>query len=145
MKYLTITIVLLSFILLAACSVEPPKARIEKVRLIDASIEKVRTEITVAVDNPNSFTIHIKEVRYALYVNGDKVVDDILHKEIDLPAKGSTTVKIPLGVSLSKVAGAGMEAMMKRRMNYKADAVVVVDSGVGGIEVPVTQTGTLNW
>jgi len=141
------TFVLLFAVLagLAGCGVQTPKADIESVKLVNATFDKISASLNLRVENPNSFDIHIREVRYKLFSNNKMIIEDKTTKKIALPAKESTKVELPIGFSTMKVADAGLEALTKGKVDYRAEAVIVVELPVGPVEIPVTKVGKLSF
>lgn len=76
-----------------------PDIKAPKIKLDTVSLSGMRVKIALPVSNPNVFGINLEQLRAALVVNGMKPVEIDRDKTIRLPAKGETSLDIPLSFS----------------------------------------------
>ncbi|MBR6879325.1 MAG: LEA type 2 family protein [Bacteroidales bacterium] len=84
--------------------------------LTNAIINKrlpVTFNVNVGVDNPNSIAASMAKMDYIITLNGKEVVNTSMNQSINVPAKGSNVVSIPITTDLFQLfSGETGEAVM---------------------------------
>ncbi|MCC6158612.1 MAG: LEA type 2 family protein [Deltaproteobacteria bacterium] len=133
--------------LLAACSAsfQEPQTRLVDARIDSASVERIKTTFTVEIDNPNSVGAKVTEVRYTVFAEGVKVIEEKVRKDFEIKAKSKTRVDLPARITPSDLAAAGLAAALNRRVNYTLKGEVTIDTPIGDMTLPISDSGVLKW
>jgi LEA14-like dessication related protein len=85
---------------------EKPQVRLKGLsfKSVDWQNGIAQTELTVVVDNPGP-ALKLKDLSYRLKLNDKQAAEGKYDKEIELPARASTIVKLPCAIDLSAVPG----------------------------------------
>lgn len=103
-----------AFALLAGCSsVQPPRVSVPDAVLADRSADGGVVCVTLRAENPNDEAIPLREVRYALWLDGKQVFQGTRAPEatvrgfggVDLPLPASLPGKLPAGRARYRVEG----------------------------------------
>lgn len=86
--------------------VSEPTARFVGARLVSATEQGARIEISVELENPNGVSLPLVESRYTLSLGGAKAAHGVDRPNRTLPAKGRQIVLIPVAVEGTVSAGA---------------------------------------
>jgi LEA14-like dessication related protein len=83
-----------------------PQVRLKgiSIKSIDWWNKTAQTELSILVDNPGP-AFKLKELSYRLKFNDQQAAEGKYDKEIELPARASTAVKLPCVIDLSAVPG----------------------------------------
>lgn len=133
--------------MLAACSVpfSEPQTRLVDARIDSASVERIKTTFTVEIDNPNSVGAKVTEIRYTVFAEGVKVIEETVKKDFEIKAKAKTRVDLPARITPSDLAAAGLAAALHRRVNYTLKGEVTIDTPIGDMKLPIADSGVLKW
>lgn len=92
-----------------ACSstpVEKPTARFQSAAIRGATAQGFTVDFDVELSNPNSFTVPLAGADYALALGGVEVLSDEVKPKESIPARGTTSVMLPVTVSFQSLLAA---------------------------------------
>lgn len=130
-------------------SVQRPTASFKNMTIGDVSSHGFIMNVDVDVANPNAVAIPLTSADYSLSLAGIKVVDGAKIKpDARIPAKGRSTVTIPVPLSFENLLSA--EESIRQgagNVSYGLDAALDFDTGLpilGAQRVPFQHQGSLN-
>ncbi|MEE2730573.1 MAG: LEA type 2 family protein [Pseudomonadota bacterium] len=86
-------------------------------------------ELAMQITNPNQFGLDLKDLDYQFSVGGEKWFDGRIDQTVKIGEKQTTTVKIPVSVSLLKLGSGAFSAIQKGNFtDYSLDANFTLDS-----------------
>jgi len=101
-------------LIIGLCSIAPayslenekPQVHLKGVsfKSIDWRNSIAQTELSIDVDNPGP-ALKLRDLSYRLKLNDKQAAEGKYEKEIELPARASTTVKLPCAIDMSSVPG----------------------------------------
>lgn len=98
-------------------------------------------ELAMQITNPNNFGLDIKDLDYRFSMGGEKWFDGRIDQTVKLGEKQTTTVKIPVSVSLMKLGSGAFKAIQKGNFtDYSLDANFTLDStypALKNLKVPI--------
>ena len=125
-------------------SLDKPAARVTDARLTGLNLESAALTFDVKISNPYAVAIPLANLDYAL-ASGDKpMLAGKAALSGSVPAKGSTSVAIPVSVRFSDVLSALSGVRPGAIVPYKADLTLSSDvPGIGPISLPMNHAGEL--
>lgn len=131
-------------------SFERPEVRLEGVRVGGIGLRGGTVYAQLQVVNPNGFTLRAQGLTYALDLAGTGGADDWLplaegtfDERIDVPARDSAVVEIPIEFSYSDLSGALRSVLDRGTLDYRVSGSVRVTDPVGRT-VPYRHSGTVS-
>jgi len=98
-------------------------------------------ELEMNVRNPNTFGVDLKDINYQFSMGGQKWFDGRIDQTVKLSEKQTTTVKIPVTVSLMKLGSGALNAIRSGDFSdYALDANFNVDSSypaLNNLNIPI--------
>lgn len=118
-----ILIVLLSALLLQACTgvpgiVEQPKVSIQNVALQDISLTSGTARVTLNVSNPNAFALPIEGIEYGLRLNGTPVAGGEQIQKMHIGPRQVMPIEIPVKLNFSELLRLLPNAFREQRVQY---------------------------
>lgn len=95
--------------------VKEPTARVEQVKLLGISRERISLELTLSIENPNSFALHLSELSYKLLLEDLKAAHGEFTQKIEVAPETLKAIKIPLSIHAQRVLDALRRAMTSRK------------------------------
>jgi LEA14-like dessication related protein len=93
------------------------------------------------VKNPNNFGLDLKDIHYQFNVAGEKWFDGRIDQTVELGQQQTSSVKIPVTVSLMKLGSGALKAIQSGGFtDYTLDANFTVDStfpALKNLQVPI--------
>ncbi len=134
--------------LVGCSSVQTPTIQVVDARVVEQTPEGVTLEFTLEGNNPNSASLPLREVSYALEVDGRRVFSGRRSAEATLRRLGDQRFLLPAVVPSSDATGSleGSEYRLAGTAVYLAPgaiAEILFDSGLSRPTVSFAGTGTL--
>lgn len=140
-----------------ACSAlfEAPSVRIADVRVSGVGLSGATADITLAVVNPNAFTLRSEEVRYVLEFDdpaareaGDDdpwrtIAEGSSVERLEVLRDDSARVTLSVPFAYSDVGRAVRSLMLEQELRYRVRGDVLFDGPVGDVRVPFDDTGRI--
>jgi LEA14-like dessication related protein len=121
-----------------------PNASIERVELSGLSFDRVDLVFYVEVHNPNSIGLKLAGLEYNLAMEKNSVVRGNVEKGIELPARGSSLLEVPVSVGYSNIFNTVQSAREKDNLDYQIDlGLSFTVPGYSSLKVPLTYAGTI--
>lgn len=120
---------------------EPPKVTLKQVRVEEINLKGARLIFDLEAFNPNTRVLAVDSVNYNLELNAKPVTDGSLQNRIELKAKETSQVSIPIQVEFAKVFDSILSALQKPKADYR----IFGHAKVSGFTVPFEEKGTLEW
>ncbi|MBL0922827.1 MAG: LEA type 2 family protein [Phycisphaerales bacterium] len=133
----------------AGCrSVEQPRLEVVEARIVERAPTGVVVEFTLEGDNPNAVQLPMREVSYALEVDGRRVFSGQRSAEATLRRLGSQRFLLPAVVPASEFEGdlSGAEYRVHGTVVYLAPGAIaelLFDTGLSRPTVSFSGTGVL--
>jgi len=118
-----------------------PDVSFSDLKVTNLSLSEARFELEMKVNNPNKFGLDLKNINYQFNVSGQPWFNGRVDQTVQLAQKQTSTVKIPVSVSLMKLGSGALKALQKGTFSdYTLDANFTVDStypGLKNLQVPI--------
>lgn len=139
---------------LSSCSmikdhIKKPTLSYKQTEVKAISLTSVTLNVRMQLKNPNTFSISVKGVRYALNVHGKKVLSGHISQQSKIVAMGETEIQLPLTIHYKDFVS-GIQAMLSTKTvvyDLKGD----IDLGLMKLpfstsgNVPMPNTSSLKW
>lgn len=118
-----------------------PEVSFGELKVKNMSFTEASFELAMSITNPNSFGVNLKDLDYQFSMGGEKWFSGAIEQGVNLAEKQTTTVKIPVSVSIMKMGSSVLNAITKGDFSdYSLDASFVVDSpypALKNLKVPI--------
>ena len=123
-----------------------PKVQLIDVALLSNPIDDPRKPwdfvMSLEVDNPNAYPLHIAYVAYSAIIGRETVAGAEHREDIRLGASGVTVVKVPLSIRPEVFLEAARKAFLGRAVTYEFNGSVGLKTPVlGVVRIPFSKTG----
>lgn len=125
------------------CAVKEPTVEIVDVRLLAVTVERVKTEFVVEIDNPNSVGATVTEMRYRLFAGEVKVLDETVKEDHKIAADGKTRITLPARFATAELGAAGLLAAASKSVDYRLEIEATIQTPIGPKTFRDTQTGSM--
>jgi LEA14-like dessication related protein len=127
-----------------AARIQNPKAEITNVRLDSLDLEKIGLLLDLRVDNPNALGISLSKLDYDFMVEGNSMLKGVLDKGLQVAAKSSEQVTIPLTLQLANLWQAIQRVAKQDQFRYTlASRLTFALPVLGNVELPLQKSGEL--
>ncbi len=128
---------------------KPPKVRVADVLLTSNPLDDPKGPwaftLTLAVNNPNSYSLNVSHVAYAAVIGRETVAEGDHRSDIRVEASQVTTVSVPLTVRPDAFRDAMRQVMHARHLDYEFNGSVALQAPVVGVvRIPFSKTGTID-
>ena len=134
-------------ILVAGCSmiVKEPQIDVKDVAITSATLQEIRLNVTLNVNNPNPIGVTIKSVVFDIYYQQGNDWVAIGHGEGGGYAikPGMNEITVPVTIQSSKLLGAGIGALMKGEVTVQIRGTAVPDLFGLNPKIPFSHTTTV--
>ncbi len=125
-------------------SVQKPSFVFTKLHLRDISFETVTMDFEFLVNNPNDLGVSLNSLDYALDLDGKSVAKGTSNQGIELKARASAPVRLPLTITFKDFAeNVATLFSTKPSVPYAISAGLGVATPVGPIRIPARHNGDL--
>ena len=123
---------------------EKPKLRYKTVHLRDWTFSSVTLDFEFELENPNSVGITLAKVGYELELDGKPFVKGETTDKVELKAKGTSPLMVPVTVDFPKL-GRALHVLLSSRdkLPYRLKLAVGVETPIGVITLPKEIQGEL--
>lgn len=106
-----------------------PEVAFGDLKVKNLSFTEASFELEMKVTNPNNFGLDLKDIDYQFSMGGQKWFDGRINQTVKLGEKQTTSVKIPVSVSLMKLGSGALNAIRGGNFtDYALDANFTLDS-----------------
>jgi LEA14-like dessication related protein len=111
-----------------------PKVSLASMNISDIDDERIKLNSTIQLSNPLPVDLHIKELRYELFIDSIRVMQDAYGKPITIHSSDSTTIQMPMELLTKPMARVlrHFEATKADSADYTMKATFDVDVPVAG-------------
>lgn len=120
---------------------ERPTLTFQSASLDGLDFEGVTVALHYRVDNSNSVGLKLARLGYALDVEGRRVVSGELPAGLQIPARGSAPLVIPVRLRFRELPEAISLLVTRDQVAYRVSGHVGVDSPIGVIDLPFEHEG----
>jgi LEA14-like dessication related protein len=134
--------ILLSFTV--SCSsfkkvVEPPKIKLEEVKIKKLSALDADLEVVLDVKNPNGIDFDVKSLKYTLELNSKEIASETMKEKVVVKGKQTTVVALPIKVLYKDILTSAVKLLQKDGLPYRVQGKVEV----GPFSIPFDDKGNL--
>lgn len=149
MKMKLAKLISLSFLLvLTACSsftknfLKDPEVSVLGIGLDSLEAEAAQIHLNLQIKNPNPLPLRLGQVSYNLIVDGEPATEGVFEDGVDVPAKGESSVTVPLKFKYSAV-GNILDSLLKGTLqkNYELKG----SARMGVFSIPFAQKGQFDF
>ena len=119
--------------------IEPPKVKLDNIKIVKMAMTGVELEIVLGVLNPNNIDFDVKNLTYDLDVNNKKITSGKLKDKVLVKAKQKTNVSVPLILKYSDLISSAMMFFQQQGMPYRVKGNVEI----GPFTIPFDDKGNL--
>jgi LEA14-like dessication related protein len=124
---------------------EKPKVSIKSFGLDNANTESINFKLVLNVDNPNAIGIKTSNVDYNLDINNAGIIKGVLNNGIDIGAKNTSEVDIPIQVNFQKLITALPSIIQNfNNLNYNVYGTIGFDTPIGSVPINWKNEGKLD-
>lgn len=120
-----------------------PIVKLHDIRALRLEGDGLVAEVTMQVDNPNPFPLHMQRVSYALTFENRPTATGETNQPLDIPAKGNVLAPVTLKAPFRAGLTAGAVLLLMGEIPYTLEMKVAFATPLGPITIPVTQKGKL--
>ncbi|MGQ9694806.1 MAG: LEA type 2 family protein [Thermodesulfobacteriota bacterium] len=120
---------------------EQPSFSLQEIELHQISWPKLDLILTWEVGNPNNFDLKLRSMEYAIYLQGQKVGQGHLPKEILINKSSATKVSLPLSVEIKNLSHPLGLILTGRDIPYKIEGVAILKTAIGNTTLPFAKSG----
>lgn len=125
-------------------NVRIPKLEFGGLQVKEMGFSGVDLELSLGLDNPNSFSFDIGELDYVIEMGGKKVADGFTEQLASVPAKGGSFVKIPLSLRFTNMGSMIRELLDKGNVDVTVKGATSLDTPFGEMSLPINTTQNVN-
>jgi LEA14-like dessication related protein len=114
---------------LAKGELVPPEVRFKGMGLQPPTIQGLPLTLVLALENPNPTTITVLGYDYEVRVAGQSVAKGVGNQPVTLPARGETTVTVPVVLRLRNIPGLLPNLLQEKKIPVEI---------AGGLRLPQT-------
>jgi LEA14-like dessication related protein len=119
-----------------------PEVRITKMELREIALDRAHMVFHTTLTNPNPVGLQLAGLGYALRVEGDQLARGDIDEDMKLRARGKSSLRFPVEVSLGKTSAAILKLLELDEADYGIDAAFRFRlPELGKVEVPVSVDG----
>lgn len=137
----------LALFLLTACAASPenfakPEVRVVGLEFLKGGLLEQRLLITLAIRNPNDFSISLNGLKFDLEVNGRHFASGLSNQRIELPRLGEVEAPVRASTTLIDIVNQLLIIGRKWGLDYRVTGVAYV-AGLAGGPVPFEYSGSI--
>ena len=109
------------------------------------SASSIDFDFTLGVDNQNSVGLNLARIDFGLFVNGNRLIDSISSDRINIPARGSSDVRLRARVGYQQIPNLWQQivnVVQGQRANYQVQGNAYFDTPLGQMRFPVAVAAT---
>lgn len=118
-----------------------PDVSFGELKVKNLNFTEASFELAMNVTNPNGFGVDLKDIRYQFNMGGERWFDGRIEQTVKLAEKQTTTVKIPVSLSLMKLGTGALNTLRSGKFtDYSLDAHFTLDStypALKNLNVPI--------
>ena len=119
--------------------VEPPKVKLQEVKVSKLAGLHADLEIILSVQNPNKIDFDVKNLTYSLDINSKRITSGTMKEKVIVKAKQTTTVSVPIRVEYKDIVSSAFKILKKEDLPYKING----SAEIGPFTIPFNDTGDL--
>jgi LEA14-like dessication related protein len=119
--------------------IAPPQVSLAAVGLKDVTSTGATIVFSVKVENPNSYSLKVKNVRYEVQLNEREFSRGSIELPPEVPAKGQSVIDIPVPVFYRDLFARLVDLLAKEKSKYYIKGT----ADFGGLTVPFESRGDL--
>ncbi len=125
------------------------KAKMGNIDIGKLGLKESSLDMTVNIENPNSFPMKMKDGKYTFSIDNDKnVMEGVMQKVVDIPAHGTAPVAMHVDMKTMKMPKLGWKMLFDKKdthfkMNFSSK--LMSDNGMlNNSKMAFNMSGTLN-
>lgn len=123
---------------------EKPKLTYESFQPTELDLEGVTLALRYRVDNPNAVGLKLANLDYKVEVDGRQAVAGAMQSGLQIPARGSAPLDIPLRVRYADVPGLLQTLFTRDELPFHVAGNAGVSTPLGVIGLPFSYTGKVS-
>jgi len=125
---------------------EQPKVSIKSFGVTDASLDRIKFNLALNVDNPNAVGLKTSDIDYNLNINNSEIIKGILNNGIDIAAKNTSSLDVPIEINFQKLLTVAPSILTNfNNLDYKVFGAVKFDTPIGKVPINWNQEGKLDF
>jgi LEA14-like dessication related protein len=125
-------------------AVQKPGVSFTSAELTGLSFTKADLLFVLNIENPNSFGVHMAGFDYDFKIDGASFVSGVSENRLDIDARGSSTVQIPVSVAYDDLFNSFSNLLDRDQSIYRITCGFQFDVPVlGRLRIPVSREGEI--
>jgi len=120
---------------------EKPDLQFRGLRVNSIGLDGASLDILVDVYNPNSYRLALQRFTYDLAIESVNWGRGSTDSPLAVDARNTSTLRLPLEVSWSRLGDVGRQALRTGTVNYGVSGEIMVGTSLGDVRVPYTKSG----
>jgi LEA14-like dessication related protein len=120
---------------------QKPELQFRGIRINSLGLDGAAVDILVDLYNPNSYRLGVERLDYDLTIENLHWGVGTTDAPIALDGGRSTTVRLPLRISWSRLGDVGKEALRTGSVNYGVSGSITVGTSIGTRTIPFSKNG----
>ena len=113
-----------------------PIVKVEQIEVTNATFSEIDLEVTLKVDNPNSFELRLSQLKYSIDALDLRIASGAYEEAVVVPPEGRSKVTLPVSIdSQNAVALAKAFLQSTKELSAIVRADALFDSPIGEMEV----------
>lgn len=145
---------LVSSLLLAACTLplascsllnavfQRPAVSLRNVELTSLSFQGISANFVLDVKNPNPIGLDLARLAYRINVDGHDFLDGGVKGALHVPAQGTGTIKVPVGIQFVAFAQSLAALFTKTEVPYSFATQLGFGTPAGVLDIPLSHSGS---
>ena len=117
--------------------------KVDKVKISDLSNDGFKAVVTFKIKNPNWIGLTVEQLEYSFLINNKELGSGKAESSISIPARGKSTVDVPVDVKLTEMSGSLFKIYLAGKMEYRIKGRAVFSAFWGNVEYPFDITKKL--
>ena len=124
---------------------DAPQIQVHESKVESMSTTTARVALGLDVYNPNSYTLHVTQLRFLLRIGGVVLAEGESPQGFDLPPQASATVQFPADLHLEALAANAATALMLGEVPYELQTTLSVGTFFLQREIDGSQSSVLRF
>jgi len=120
---------------------QAPTVHFQDLRVQGVGLEGGTLDVVLSVYNPNSYRLDASRLTYRLTVDTTTLGEGVFDKHFTVAGGDSAVVHLPISLDFKGLSTAGKQLMGRGSVLYKVAGDFTVNTPVGDITRPYSQTG----
>jgi LEA14-like dessication related protein len=116
--------------------------KVDKMEIVSAGLEKATLRVTLCMENPSNYHYSAENIRYDIYVEGERVGNGTIEK-VEIPAKTRSCESGLLDLYYSGLGKAAISFLLEGKIDLNINGTMNVKVLFFPVEIKFSETKTI--